>query len=45
MNRKGVHITTEKLIYILLAIFIAVIVLVIVARMAPHMFDTLKEIF
>lgn len=45
MDKKGVTITVEKIVFIILAIAIAVVLLVLISRMAPHLFDSIKDIF
>ena len=44
-NKKAVNMTIERLIYIVLAILVAVIVLFAISKMAPGLFDSLKDIF
>ena len=45
MNKKGVTVTAERLIFIILAIAAGVVVLFLIFRMAPSLFDSLKDMF
>ena len=45
INKKAVNMTVERLIFIILTILVAAIVFFAISKMAPGLFDSVKDLF